>query len=123
MRNKRRKKGLAAAARLGDEQFREVSGRFEAGDEAADAWEGEAVEDLQAAFVVGDDAGFAEDGEVAGDGGPAEADPFDELANAALLVGEGLDDRDASGMPERLEDFVGGNGGAAGFHGRNCFVF
>lgn len=118
-----KKRALAAAACLrGGEEFGELGGGLEAGDEAADAGEGKAVEDLEAALFVGDDAGFAEDREVPGNGGPAETDFFDQVADAALFAGECLDDGDASGMPEGLEDFVDGNGVTGGFHGGDCFA-
>lgn len=64
--------------------------------------------------MVGDKTNGAEHGEVAGDGGPAEAEEIDEVADAALAGGEFGDDEHARRVTEGLES--GGltaSGGAA----------
>ena len=81
---------------------------FENGFHAFDKPEGagcdKPVEDLKSAFVIGDDARGFEEGKVTGHGGHVGADHGGEFADAVLAFGKGLDDKDAGGMGEGLDD-------------------
>jgi hypothetical protein len=68
----------------------------------------EAIENLLAALVAGDDAGFAQDVQVLRGGGPTEPDRVHEITDATLAVHKGPNERQPSGAPECLEDFIRG---------------
>lgn len=69
-----------------------------------DAVGAEAVEDARAAFFGLQDAGVFEEGEVAGDGGHFDADELGDFLDGAFAFGEFLEDEEAGGVGEGLED-------------------
>jgi hypothetical protein len=98
--------GVLSGAAAGDDEayVLTLGGGVQAGGEAGDAREFQAVENLETAFIVLDYADGFEHGEVAEDGGPAQIGKVHRLCDAALSGGDLVDDLKAGGMAEGLED-------------------
>jgi hypothetical protein len=77
---------------------------FHAPEEIEDARGFERVKHLQTLFVILHNAGVPELGKVAGDGGDVHACGPGEVANTAGALGEFLDQEQAGGVGQGLED-------------------
>lgn len=94
---------------------------LEAMEDIGDAWSAKRVKDLLATAVVDNEAGGAEDGEMIGDGRDIGADEGGEIRDAAFAAGKLVDDEEAAGMAQGLEDIGAGAIFAGGTFGPGCY--